>query len=283
MRLVDRLITDTTEDELHSALLKSLSYADQFNSLFYVVANNIAKGQGLSDDPGAIAPRDTGTGFRIGAFELSGPLKGRLSDMMNELWTLRFVTPGLGDGLNNNWPFYHVTERGKKLISEGRWPTDDPQPTPKPSGSISITPKVFRIPTAPVDPKLVSIMMPFSDDLIPVFNATHAAATKCQLICHRADTIAWENPEIIQNIFSLIYRSAIVVVDVTERNANVMYEMGIAHTLGREVIPISQSVEDLPFDFSHHVVVKYQKDADGSHYTLQEKLAKIFNQVMASK
>jgi hypothetical protein len=40
----------------------------------------------------------------------------------------------------------------------------------------------------------------------------------------------------------------IVIADLNSRNPNVFYETGIAHTLGRDVIQIAQSIEDVPFD-----------------------------------
>ena len=69
--------------------------------------------------------------------------------------------------------------------------------------------------------------------------------------------------EIIQDIFSLLYRSRVVVCDFSEQNPNVFYEAGIAHTLGRAVIPIVRDGEDVPFDLRHHRYLEYKTDADG--------------------
>lgn len=41
------------------------------------------------------------------------------------------------------------------------------------------------------------------------------------------------------------------------------YEAGIAHTLGKNVIPITQNIEDIPFDLRHHRVLKYLKNSEG--------------------
>ena len=41
------------------------------------------------------------------------------------------------------------------------------------------------------------------------------------------------------------------------------YEAGIAHTLGREVILITQSEHDIPFDLRHLRYVKYLNNAEG--------------------
>jgi len=82
------------------------------------------------------------------------------------------------------------------------------------------------------------------------------------LRCRRADDI-WENPAIIQDVVSLIDRSRVVVCDCTGRNPNVFYEAGIAHTLGREVILITQNAQDIPFDLRHLRYIPYLNNAEG--------------------
>lgn len=41
------------------------------------------------------------------------------------------------------------------------------------------------------------------------------------------------------------------------------YEVGIAHTLGKHVIPITQYMEDVPFDLRHHRVIPYLNNNEG--------------------
>ena len=73
----------------------------------------------------------------------------------------------------------------------------------------------------------------------------------------------WENASIITDIVNLIDRSRVVICDCTGRNPNVFYEIGIAHTLGREVILITQADADIPFDLRHLRYVKYLNNAEG--------------------
>lgn len=54
-----------------------------------------------------------------------------------------------------------------------------------------------------------------------------------------------------------------VVCDCTGRNPNVFYEVGIAHTLGREVILITQSHDDIPFDLRHLRYIAYLNNGEG--------------------
>ena len=42
-----------------------------------------------------------------------------------------------------------------------------------------------------------------------------------------------------------------------------MYETGIAHTLGKTVIPITQSIDDIPSDLGHHRALKYLANEQG--------------------
>lgn len=124
-------------------------------------------------------------------------------------------------------------------------------------------PRVFRINDPEVtDPVLVSAMMPFDASFSPVYAAIRGAAEDSGLRCRRADDI-WENPSIIQDVVALIDRARIVVCDCTNRNPNVFYEIGIAHTLGREVVLITQSNADVPFDLRHLRYVRYLNNGEG--------------------
>ena len=97
-------------------------------------------------------------------------------------------------------------------------------------------PTVFTIPEhEKKEPALVSVMMPFDAGFASVYKSIRTTAARVALRCRRADEI-WENPAIIQDIVALIDRSRVVICDCTGRNPNVFYEIGIAHTLGREVI-----------------------------------------------
>lgn len=121
-----------------------------------------------------------------------------------------------------------------------------------------------------IEPELVSVMMPFDLGFAPVYDSIRAAAEGAGLRARRADDI-WENPAIIQDVVSLIDRSRVVICDCTGRNPNVFYEAGIAHTLGREVILITQASQDIPFDLRHLRYVRYLNNGEG-RATLTEVL-----------
>jgi hypothetical protein len=132
-----------------------------------------------------------------------------------------------------------------------------------PPSSLTINPTAFRVPAgAQVEPDLVSVMMPFNGNFNNVLAAVEMSCFEQNLRCQRADSI-WDEDEIIQDVFSLIFRSRVVVCDFSNQNPNVFYEAGIAHTLGRPVIAITQHEGDVPFDLRHRRFVKYLNNEEG--------------------
>ena len=121
-----------------------------------------------------------------------------------------------------------------------------------------------------IEDVLVSAMMPFQAEFNAVHETLKEVSERNNMRCCRADDI-WENPAIIQDVVSLIDKSRVVICDCTGHNANVFYEAGIAHTLGREVILITQNPEDVPFDLRHLRYVHYLNNEEGRK-TLYEKI-----------
>jgi hypothetical protein len=140
-------------------------------------------------------------------------------------------------------------------------------------------PRVFQLAEPEnIEESLVSVMMPFHSSFDGVYAAIANATTAAGLRSRRADDI-WENPAIIQDVVSLIDRARIVICDCTDRNPNVFYEIGIAHTLGREVILITQSDHDIPFDLRHLRYVQYLNNGEGLEM-LSERLQSRMNDLV---
>ncbi len=135
-----------------------------------------------------------------------------------------------------------------------------------------ITPKVFKLDKFEItDDNLISVMMPFASQFDEVYETLKSVSSKLSLMCLRADDI-WENEVIIQDVVSLIHRSRIVICDCTNRNPNVFYEAGIAHTLGKDVILLAQNESDIPFDLRHIRYVTYLNNNEGRE-RLAEKVS----------
>lgn len=97
----------------------------------------------------------------------------------------------------------------------------------------------------------VFVIMPFGKEFSDIYRKhILKVCAKASLVCRRADEPLSSNA-IIADIFQLIQGAKIVVADCTGRNPNVFYELGIAHTLGKRCILLTQSILDMPFDVGH--------------------------------
>lgn len=141
-------------------------------------------------------------------------------------------------------------------------------------------PEVFNITDVEtIDPKQIAVMMPFDSKFDKIYERIVSTAGNLSYQCRRADDI-WNDPAIMQDVVSLIDTSRAVIVDCSDRNPNVFYELGIAHTLGREVILITQSASDIPFDIGHLRHIRYNNSDEGLTTLcsdLQSRLIQITN------
>jgi len=82
------------------------------------------------------------------------------------------------------------------------------------------------------------------------------ACEKADAYCERVDEQFYQE-SILQRVYNQIAKADLIVADMTERNPNVFYEVGYAHALGKDVILITQKIEDIPFDLKHYPHIAY--------------------------
>lgn len=142
----------------------------------------------------------------------------------------------------------------------------------------SLRPKVFSIDAINnQDSNLVSVMMPFKAEFSGVYLALQASIEELGLRCIRGDDI-WDNHSIMQDVVDIIAKARIVICDCSGKNPNVFYEAGIAHTLGKEVILLTQADDDIPFDLRHLRYIKYLRNNEGLeslHNAVQKRVRNI--------
>ena len=114
----------------------------------------------------------------------------------------------------------------------------------------------------PEKPK-VFVIMPFgraSDEeerFRKIYDRIADVARDGGFIVSRADDLS-TSQSIMQNIVSSIEDANIVIADLTGLNSNVLYELGIAHTLDKPTITISQDdPASAPFDISPYRIIRY--------------------------
>lgn len=224
--------------------------------------------------------------FTSGDWEEVGLLTGFSDIISKHPRLLRSLSWGDEDYAGNALSIIkHIAEQNKgafvvfeKYVAE-KYPGEGQYISAKPSEKkITFAPNVFQVPeNSTIENDLVVVMMPFKTKFSSVHDGIRRACSAASYRCLRVDDI-WEESTVIQDIFNLIFRAHIVVVDFTGKNPNVMYETGIAHTLGKHVVPISQSLDDIPFDMAHHRILKYLPNHEGIE-TMVSKLSEKLRQV----
>jgi len=113
------------------------------------------------------------------------------------------------------------------------------------------------------------VMMPFSDRFQGYYTHIFSPVLhQVGLLPVKVDEI-YTPTQISHDIFELIQKAEIILADVTGKNANVNYELGIAHALGKKTVIITQSENDVPFDYKHLRYIQY----DTSYAEWERKLA----------
>jgi FtsZ-binding cell division protein ZapB len=112
------------------------------------------------------------------------------------------------------------------------------------------------------DKKLVFILMPFSETWSDrIWEKLKDIITKKELRPERADNRY--GAIITEDIWTGIMEARLIVCDTTGWNPNVFYELGIAHTLGKHVILLTQPTNHLPFDTQGLRHFVYTDNPDG--------------------
>jgi len=107
----------------------------------------------------------------------------------------------------------------------------------------------------------VLVLMPFASEFDGVYQAIKNAVEHAGIFAARVDDQVYETP-ILERIYRQIRLADIIVADVTGRNANVMYEVGYAHAIGRAVTLLASTARDIPFDLTQYPHIVYGDDLD---------------------
>ncbi|MCL4250541.1 MAG: DUF4062 domain-containing protein [Anaerolineae bacterium] len=109
----------------------------------------------------------------------------------------------------------------------------------------------------------IFMVMPFAETFRPVYDDHIKKVIEARGLSVKRGDDFFANHAIIQDIWAAIARCRLVVGDCTGQNPNVFYELGIAHTLGKPTVLISQKIEDVPFDVRHLRLLKYENTPAG--------------------
>jgi len=106
------------------------------------------------------------------------------------------------------------------------------------------------------------LVMPFGQsESATVHRVLREACQRAGLRPLRGDDL-FTPTDILDDIWRGITGASYVIADISGRNPNVLYELGIAHTLAKPVLILSRSAEDIPIDLATRRVIVYGGGAD---------------------
>lgn len=118
------------------------------------------------------------------------------------------------------------------------------------------------------------VMMPFGGHLGKYYSSIYEPAIiKAGLRPVRADDDIFGTGKIIDQVWRGIWDSKVLIAELTSRNPNVFYELGLAHALQKPVVLVSSNEEDVPFDLQHIRVIYYDVNDPFWGEKLIEKVA----------
>lgn len=103
----------------------------------------------------------------------------------------------------------------------------------------------------------IFVLMPFDKEFNDLYEFIKVVFEKNQLYkVFRADDLK-NQQSILKDIVISINNCDLILADLTGFNPNVLYELGIAHGFNKNVILITQDIDEIPFDLRSYRVVQY--------------------------
>lgn len=112
---------------------------------------------------------------------------------------------------------------------------------------------------------LCFVLMPFADEYRQVYDGVIKPTLEQRgMACMRADDIYSPRPILI-TVMEQISKAELVIAELSGRNPNVFYEVGLAHLMkpNEAVVLLSRTMEDVPFDLRHLRLIIYEDSSDG--------------------
>ena len=118
------------------------------------------------------------------------------------------------------------------------------------------------------------VMQPFASPLGDYYEKIYRPAIeKAGLRAVRADAEIFATGKIMDQVWNGINTAKVLVAELTSRNPNVFYELGLAHAMKKPVVLVSAKEDDVPFDLQHIRVIYYDTNDPFWGSKLIEKVA----------
>ncbi len=234
--LIDKLFIDFT------------NYENGIKQLLKTLSSRMSGNPANLEGGGAIAQGENSKAIGAGGMLIEGNIRGNIvigSGISGRDITNNYVGPSEIEGLR-------AEVRQAVELFKSRPPRDVKKEDIKTNQQVNTSVKCF-------------IVMPFSVEALNIVYEDYVKPViedECGLACERGDDV-FGSSVIMDDILTSIKNSDLIIADLTGKNANVFYEVGICHALGKKVLLLAQSMDDVPFDLRHRRVLLYDYSPRG--------------------
>ena len=126
------------------------------------------------------------------------------------------------------------------------------------------------------------VISPFGEPYDTYFTMiVKPALEECGMYAVRGDSL-YRPTTIVDDIWQGLRDATLLVAELTDRNPNVFYELGLAHAISKPVVLISKTIDDVPFDLRAIRVLLYDKDQPDWGQRLRADLIRAIREVLQS-
>lgn len=97
----------------------------------------------------------------------------------------------------------------------------------------------------------------------------------------RADDL-FRSSNIVHDIWHLVSTSRVLLADLTGKNPNVFYELGLAHAARKPVLLLTQTLDDVPFDLQALRIITYDVEHPSWGQVLTENIKQGLKETLES-
>jgi len=133
-----------------------------------------------------------------------------------------------------------------------------------------------------IEPDLCFVLMEFKAPYTEIYDTLIKPTVEEEgFRCLKSDDI-FTMSSIIEDIWANINKATLIIAEISSNNPNVMYELGICHTVGKNVMMITQNPDQIPFNFRHMRCYPYKNDIPGSD-ELKKNIKSVIQHIKATQ
>lgn len=127
-----------------------------------------------------------------------------------------------------------------------------------------------------IEKDLAFVLTPSSREFVGDYLIVRDACTSVRMRALRGDEtdLNYTHGSILTHIINHMVKARVIIANISNRNPNVCYELGIAHMMGKPTILLCRNGMEAPFDLQQKYIIFYDNEKDLSE-KLNDALLKI--------